>query len=625
MKICFIGKYPPIEGGVSAQSFWIVRRLAQCGHHVSVVTNAPEVESRFRIHLDPYDHEMLNYKNSNGKGSVTVYQTTQFSPPIMGHIPRSNPFVSKLAGLATEVIEKDDCEALFAYYYEPYAVAGALAAQWSGRPIAIKHAGSDLDRLFLNPDLAATYSRALTNADIVITQPRLARRFLALGVKPENLCRDAAFALPKEFFHPEEKQSNEYFTIGMYGKPGAFKGTFDLITALGKLRLSGRSFRLKLLIGEEQENIISEDLIRAGIKDWTEILDFVPNWKVPNFINSCDAVCFLERDFPVAIHGPIIPREVLSCGTCLVVSGEIANNQIARLPIKNGKNIVVVENPKATNELMNALGDLIDTPGRAQLIGAEGRKISIQIENEIDATEHWESLLKTLVSGITLPDKLSIVTNDDLESTLSLILPELIPGLVSNAPGILDNYPYDSSLNPMLLANEFCSFASRAISKYLPSDTLQIVNELIRACSTRTTLLNCHEFLEPNCSLLPIQDDVLLSSRLYIPRTTSMYEASHDISELLSTNTEGNLWLEMIRDAPAKQTYFLFACRPNKVVQEMKISEDFADLLKSIDGTKTVEELLLPFIGPGTDSNHETALRPLRHLIKIRALAVTVQ
>src|SRR5258705_3155661 len=32
------------------------------------------------------------------------------------------------------------------------------------------------------------------------------------------------------------------------------------------------------------------------------------------------AVCCLEQDFPIGVHSPIIPREVLTSGTCLVGS-----------------------------------------------------------------------------------------------------------------------------------------------------------------------------------------------------------------------------------------------------------------------------------------------------------------
>ncbi len=52
MKICIVGKYPPIQGGVSAQTYWAARGLAERGHQVYVVTNAADAEDAYRIHLD---------------------------------------------------------------------------------------------------------------------------------------------------------------------------------------------------------------------------------------------------------------------------------------------------------------------------------------------------------------------------------------------------------------------------------------------------------------------------------------------------------------------------------------------------------------------------------------------
>jgi len=52
MKICMIGKYPPIEGGVSARNYWIARGLSERGHEVHLVTNADEVEPAYRMYLN---------------------------------------------------------------------------------------------------------------------------------------------------------------------------------------------------------------------------------------------------------------------------------------------------------------------------------------------------------------------------------------------------------------------------------------------------------------------------------------------------------------------------------------------------------------------------------------------
>lgn len=55
MNICFLTKYPPIQGGVSMHCYWAARGLAEQGHRVFVVTNADEVEETFRIRIPEAD------------------------------------------------------------------------------------------------------------------------------------------------------------------------------------------------------------------------------------------------------------------------------------------------------------------------------------------------------------------------------------------------------------------------------------------------------------------------------------------------------------------------------------------------------------------------------------------
>src|SRR3954452_5003490 len=51
LRICVIGKYPPIQGGVSMRTYRTAQALAPRGHAVHVVTNAKEVAPPFRMHM----------------------------------------------------------------------------------------------------------------------------------------------------------------------------------------------------------------------------------------------------------------------------------------------------------------------------------------------------------------------------------------------------------------------------------------------------------------------------------------------------------------------------------------------------------------------------------------------
>ena len=92
-----IGKFPPIEGGVSVQQYWSAHALAQQGHQIHVVTNANEVEPRFRMFMRAED--WLACEGEYPGGFVRVHWTERFGPA-QRHIPLHNPFASKLASQA---------------------------------------------------------------------------------------------------------------------------------------------------------------------------------------------------------------------------------------------------------------------------------------------------------------------------------------------------------------------------------------------------------------------------------------------------------------------------------------------------------------------------------------------
>lgn len=408
-----VGKYPPIEGGVSAANYWLAYGLAEQGHEVYLVTNAGEVEDDYRMHLSDEDRPFLEPSFDSTNGFVRLIPSEPFSAARMEHIPRSNPFVSKLAALATQAVRQFDCEVIYAFYYEPYGVAGYLASLWTGRPLVLRHAGSDLDRLMRVPGLATTYKEILRSADVVVTRRRLVSRFLGMGVPLEKIFPDVAFGLPHATFNPEaeplaiptsalkpapELAGLKIFdptrpSIGIYGKIGVYKGSFDLIHALAKLRNEGYSFNfLCMCQGRHLPRFITS-LNEAGLSDCTSIIPFQPHWRVPQFIRACDAVCFLERDFPVKIHGPAVPREILTCGSCLVLSGEIANKQFFKDRLRDGHNMLLVDDPKNHDALAAKLEFVIRYPEQAREIGLRGTSLTAPLSEFTDYINGYRDIL----------------------------------------------------------------------------------------------------------------------------------------------------------------------------------------------------------------------------------------
>ena len=100
MKICIVGKFPPIEGGVSMHTYQYAHALARQGHQVHVVTNAKEVGAPYRMFMREEDWGRC--EGDYGDGYVRVHWTDPLDRK-QWHIPTSNAFVTKLASIGAEV------------------------------------------------------------------------------------------------------------------------------------------------------------------------------------------------------------------------------------------------------------------------------------------------------------------------------------------------------------------------------------------------------------------------------------------------------------------------------------------------------------------------------------------
>lgn len=410
MRVCAVVKYPPIQGGVSARCFWTAHALAALGHQVDVVTNAGEVEADYRLWIPPEDRGLLNATYDNG-GRVTVV-STGLRPRELMHIPQSDPFVTKLSGLATEQIRREDCDMVFSYYYEPYGMSAGLASLWTGVPHVVQHAGSDRGRLMQHPELSTAYREMLRRAAVVVTPDPA---FEGLGVPGERMVRAPGAFLPRRYFTPaaEPLDVQELIArlaghpmvsntarwrpdvppLGVLGKAGEVKGSYDLISALARLRERHEDFNLLAMVaGRDRTRFLSE-AAKAGISDRTWTLPLLPHWRVPGFLRACTAVCHLERGFPIAAHRPGIPQEILACGVCAVLSREVADKQMRHEELRDGESAFIVEDPTDREELAGTLRRILRDPGTAAAVGARGTSL-VSALDEHGLGTGYESVLR---------------------------------------------------------------------------------------------------------------------------------------------------------------------------------------------------------------------------------------
>lgn len=451
MRLCLISKYPPLEGGTSRSNQGLARALVAAGHDVHVVTNAAEAkwhERTGRCQSTPAS------SSDNSSGSITVHQTEPLDPQLR-YIPWAEPHITKLASLATEVIAANQCELILGRYMEPYGVAASLAANWMGQPYGIGHAGSDVALLLNHRGLRTAYGHVVRGASYVLTTIEAAVHFIELGVPIERLYPMVAAPL-HDAFSPESKSfgtqrlqqlveshyqalsargikvdlpAPELFAaphIGVYGKLAESKGLANLLKALSRLRAMGDDYVfLAMLQGPESK--ISQFVEAAGaleVLSRVVLVPFVPHELVPQFIRTCIAVCVLEEESIVSeMHRPSLPKEVISCGTALILSRHVRDLQPRPDLFESGNNSWVVDARDAV-QISDVLHVAVSDTAGTRDVGLRGhRELAPQyhlgVLGAVDIAALFETILGTVMPSRIVPTAIPTETIPDLDEWVS--------------------------------------------------------------------------------------------------------------------------------------------------------------------------------------------------------------
>ena len=397
MKICIISKYPPIEGGVSSQIYWLAKALGERGHEIHIVTNAQEVEDEYKERIDENGEK---YTPPN----VYIHSTTSDTNP--WHIPFSKAYAERIANLAIEVIREYNIQLIDSYYILLYGISGLIAKNITGRPQILRHAGSDIGKLFPSTSYNTLFKMIFEGVDKIVTIPPLKKMFLSLGISESKIVFNQKVSVDTKAFNPEvppfplsqytHKKIPECSIITYIGKINYYwktKGLFELVEAVKDVR---DNFLL-LFVANGKGLAEFKNLIREKKLEKRSIfIGFVPPWKIPSIIKLSTCVVVPEREFPIQYHTPILPREVMAVGKCLIISKELYNKGCYE-KLTNRENVLSID-PKNTKQFTTIIKDIIRQPDTALRIEHNAYKLSRQTEkfNEyIDLTiELYNSIIE---------------------------------------------------------------------------------------------------------------------------------------------------------------------------------------------------------------------------------------
>jgi hypothetical protein len=412
-------------------------------------------------------------------------------------------------------------------------------------------------------------------------------------------------------------------TIGVYGKLSEYKGSYDLVAALSRLKERGGPFNLLVMAGGYQRERFLRAIAEADLTDRTWTLPFLPHWRVPEFLRSLTAACFLERRFPVAIHTPGIPREVLAVGTCLVVSREVADKQAIRSSLRHGENVFVVEEPSDTDELTGTLGRVVDDPEAARAVGKAGYVLA-RDEGTTDQ-KLAEAYIMAFERAIDL--RSSFPYTGATTPAWSRLVRRYMPATVA-AVGDRLGEAVDA-----VVAGEFGSEADRAyaaanalVDLFRRSDEELPPGAATAALFERDALWSSLDLEGPRGgTLFPrrgalamvLSDPVSLWTRKPVAcNTMRVRRYRDDIEAVLSALRAGRT-----PDAgdQVTETLFLFLKRGDLDGRVVRVSVATADLLARCDGTNTVEEIV-EALGAEHGASREEVERMVLDLVDMRAI-----
>lgn len=371
MQVCFISKYPPIEGFVSSYTYWLTTALAGSGHTIHLVTNAQEVGPHYREAVEAEDSSYLS------KG-VVLHPT--HADARLGCIPSFNPFTEKLASLALDIVDEADISLIDAWYLIPYGVAGLMTSLLSGLPLVGRVAGTDVERMCTSPQFQRLASSFFDHCSQIIGNAKAISRMSAkYGEKtlPHGIVLDPAFnvhAVPMDLTH-SSKYTEGVPVITYVGKAESFKGFSPLVDALSRIDAPF----LFLVISNGAEYTQFTTRVRTkNLGEKTLFLPFQPPWKMPSLYRASTAVVCLEHGHLIQ-RAPIIPREAASCGCCTVMSPEIHSKGYYRL-MEKGVHTFVAD-PEDPDDLRRAVHDLISCPEKARAAGMKAREFFSRLDN----------------------------------------------------------------------------------------------------------------------------------------------------------------------------------------------------------------------------------------------------
>jgi glycosyltransferase involved in cell wall biosynthesis len=294
-RIVCICKYPPLEGGIAAKTFWLCRALTERGHTVHVVTDSEDIDAGY-CSLGP--------DVDNSQNNIYVHRPQEKIP---WHIPNAPHRDLALLNTTLEVIDRYGADIIDTGYLIPYGLVGCLAGQITKVPFLLRHGGSDLNKFVEKGIWRNLIMKAFKNTASVITDQEHLMKLFELS---KNVVAIPPYVPNPYFFKPGTVEKVKP-TLALIGKANYYWRHKGWHRAIEIMRALGDSFHF-LVVSQGIGLTDFKSYVEQHLKFPIEWRGFVHPMEMPQLIRSVSGIFALQRDLPFLAFSNLVMEAMYS-------------------------------------------------------------------------------------------------------------------------------------------------------------------------------------------------------------------------------------------------------------------------------------------------------------------------
>jgi len=332
-NILLIGKYPPMQGGVSSKSYWLFEKLKKHDFEFQIITS----------YVDRY----ITLKNKEEK--FVHYITSKEVP---WHIPNSELLFDKLLNKSLEVIKDFIPDIIETNYLWPYCGVASYLSLHLKKPLLIRHAGSDILKFYKNKDFSVTIKSYFDQAEYIITNNTSQKIIQKLcSNKSKVKLMDRYIPDPESFFSRKIKKKYDILFAGKINYFWNLKGIEYLLKYIKTDSLKA----LFLIDGKYVEDIysiINKEKLNSNI----DFSTFIHPCEMPEIINQCKSVWCWEEINYIQDFSNLISESLFCKVSCFINYHEDIKEEFDRL-FKFFPELIIPIDPLKTKSIKHLISE----------------------------------------------------------------------------------------------------------------------------------------------------------------------------------------------------------------------------------------------------------------------------